>query len=1294
LTFKLLKPLIGCSIYFLKFKTKTMTMFVKKWRQKIMYMIICIIAICSFSSNSYAAHFRSGTISWRVVSGNTIEFKVSQSYGGWAFGGGYTLGSVQYMDNLLFGNGNYAPINLTITSINAAEGWWYGESTITYTYPTSGNYTAYFSSCCRISNLSNNANQNWRNETIVNVGGNNNSPVTTVPATINLPAGISAAAYQIPGFDPDGDALTYSLATSAEMGGGLNPSGLSINSTTGLMSFNTIGRPIGSLWNVAITIRDGKTKVTVDFIIKITQSSTPPYFDYLVTPSNGQVFQISPGQNINFIVRSKDNDPGSTVSTSAVGLPPFSSTNPALPTNGNPSQSTFSWTPTANQFGTYVINFTATDDVGVQASTSVTIVVSLKPVFNVPPTPASGSQTYLETNIANSTTITASDPDPNDVVQIISVVGLPSGASLSATLPTTAGNPTSLNLLWTPTPSNFGIHNVSFTAKDSYGDQANHSFKYLVNTKPSFTSTPITQAYVGQLYQYNITGIDPDVQYGDVLNLIGANIPSWLTFTNNGNGIGTLSGTPTLADLGSYNVSLILEDTYHHDYNPHVDQDFVINVAGIAPQIACPANITVNNTAGQCGANVTFAATETTAIPASTITYSHAPGSFFPVGTTTITATATNAVGTSSCTFTVTVVDNELPTVIAPAGKTLECSDGQDTRYLKINSSPNSSYNGITVPVGYSLFGAQPHSVPITSDVVLAEDGIGNTNDICEPITNNVNGKIAVIFRGTCFFTYKVMEAQNAGAIGVIIINNQPGNNVVNMGGTNPNITIPSVMISNNDGNILLSEMQNGSVNISIQNPELIIGDNCSNNLKVYRTNNFIPGNCPNTFQEVITWTAVDAAGNTQTATTIDFRQDTKAPILQNVPTAVTVSCEAVPAAANVTATDNCSTPIVNLTETSTQHADVNNAGHYNYTITRIWTATDACGNSSSASQTITVEDKTAPVANCKPVTVTLVGGVASITSSDVNNGSTDNCNSPLSYSLSNTSFTCNNIGLNTVTLTVTDVSGNSSTCTAEVTVVGEIPTCSITSVPTNIAFTGGVSTNLYLGYGAQSTTLQVSAAASGAPYTYQWSGPAGLSSTTSGSPVFTATAEGTYTFTVLVTNKYGCTTTCSITICVLDIRAKDKKGNYNGKVYVCHVPPGNPGNAHTLEISVNAVPAHVGLHGGDRLGKCEQQICSNTTNTQYVDLDNNVLDKSTEDLSIKVSPNPSSNYFVIRIDSKQEGKIQVRVITASGQPIERKDGIQPGSSITLGSSWLGGRYYLEAIQGDKKKVVSLIKMN
>jgi len=262
---------------------------------------VLLLTLLLFAGAVEASHFRSGTISWRPISGNTVEFKVTQSYGGSA-----TLGSIgPYSDQFNFGNGIARTVQFVVTAVNVAESWWYGEATFQYTYATPGNYTAFFGSCCRIGNLSNNANGSWRNETIVNVGTGNSSPVSTIAPTVNVPSGLAAAQFQIPAFDSDGDALSYRLATPAEVGGVSNPSGVSIDPTTGIVSFNSTGRAINSLWNVAFTISDGvgKTKVTVDFIVRVTQNSTPPIFDYAQTPINGAVIQASPGQTVNFSVK-------------------------------------------------------------------------------------------------------------------------------------------------------------------------------------------------------------------------------------------------------------------------------------------------------------------------------------------------------------------------------------------------------------------------------------------------------------------------------------------------------------------------------------------------------------------------------------------------------------------------------------------------------------------------------------------------------------------------------------------------------------------------------------------------------------------------------------------------------------------------------------------------------------------------------------------------------------------------------------------------------------------------------
>ena len=83
--------------------------------------------------------------------------------------------------------------------------------------------------------------------------------------------------------------------------------------------------------------------------------------------------------------------------------------------------------------------------------------------------------------------------------------------------------------------------------------------------------------------------------------------------------------------------------------------------------LSCPSNITVNNDAGQCGAVVNYPAPTYTG-NCGTVTPSQASGTFFPVGTTTVTVTGQRLDGTSdSCSFTVTVNDTETPVLGTPA---------------------------------------------------------------------------------------------------------------------------------------------------------------------------------------------------------------------------------------------------------------------------------------------------------------------------------------------------------------------------------------------------------------------------------------------------------------------------------------------------------------------------------------------------------------------------------------------------------------------------------------------------
>lgn len=96
-----------------------------------------------------------------------------------------------------------------------------------------------------------------------------------------------------------------------------------------------------------------------------------------------------------------------------------------------------------------------------------------------------------------------------------------------------------------------------------------------------------------------------------------------------------------------------------------------------------------------------------------------------------------------------------------------------------------------------------------TGLVVLADDGVGAGSDACEPIVNDLSGKIALIDRGTCAFTIKVANAQAAGAKGVIVANNAPVGPPP-MGGSDPSITIPSVGITLAQGDAIKAELWPG----------------------------------------------------------------------------------------------------------------------------------------------------------------------------------------------------------------------------------------------------------------------------------------------------------------------------------------------------------------------------------------------------------------------------------------------------------------------------------------------------
>ncbi len=150
--------------------------------------------------------------------------------------------------------------------------------------------------------------------------------------------------------------------------------------------------------------------------------------------------------------------------------------------------------------------------------------------------------------------------------------------------------------------------------------------------------------------------------------------------------------------------------------------------------------------------------------------------------------------------------------------------------------------------------------------------------------------------------------------------------------------------------------------------------DDCDTAVDLQLAADTTMGVCPVLLVITRTWTATDDCNNTSTATQVIQVEDNDDPMLSGVPASTTASCDAIPVAPQVTVSDACdANPTLNFVETDTRPND-GSCGDYNYTITRVWTATDACGHSVSQSQEIVISDTEAPIF-VGPADVTLLCG-------------------------------------------------------------------------------------------------------------------------------------------------------------------------------------------------------------------------------------------------------------------------------------------------------------------------------
>ncbi|WP_276132624.1 choice-of-anchor L domain-containing protein [Polluticoccus soli] len=877
-----------------------------------------------------------------------------------------------------------------------------------------------------------------------------------------------------------------------------------------------------------------------------------------------------------------------------------------------------------------------------------------------------------------------------------------------------------------------------------------------------------------------------------------------------------------------------------------------------APTLNCPANIVVNNDNNQCGAIVSFAATATDNcdnVPV--ITYSKNPSTSFPIGITTVNVQAKDGCGnTSNCSFTVTVKDAQLPVVNAPASTTINCHASsapaatgtatandncgvleishsdvstQDAninnaahynytitrtwKAIDVNNNANTSIQtitvqdvtkpGITVPVNVTLNCQDDNSttangtatgtdncspVAITYNDASTQDAnvnnaghynyvitrtwtatdvTGNSTsadqtitvqDITKPgitvpanVTLNCQDDNSTGANGTATgsdncspvaITYSDASTQNAnmnnaGHYNYVITRTWTATDVTGNSTsadqtitvqdvTKPGITVPAnVTLNCQDDN---STSANGTATGT---------DNCSPVAITYSdasTQN-ANGNNAGHYNYVITrtWTATDVTGNSTSADQTITVQDVTKPGI-TVPANVTLNCQddnSTTANGTATGTDNCSPVAITYSDASTQNANMNNAGHYNYVITRTWTATDVTGNSTSADQTITVQDVTKPgitvpanvtlncqddnsttangtatgTDNCSPVAITysdastqnanvnnaghynyvitrtwtatdVTGNSTSanqvITVQDVtkpsitcpanktvscktsvaDNGSatgSDNC-SPVAITSSDVSTQNGNpanSGYYNYTITrtwkATDVSGNFTTCDQVIT-VHALNNAAVAVSPVNTINANHQIHTIYLGYGPQSVSLSSTVQDGVGPRSYSWTPITGsvtpASATTSVSPLVSTT------YTVTITDGTGCSITQSMPVQVIDVRC----GN---KVKICHYPPGNPANTQQQCLPTSAIAAH--LAHGCVLGDCPSNKSSGTGDGEEGDNHGVEALAVTE---VKVYPNPNTGAFTVELPAGLE-KSEVVITDMAGKVIQKQTALE-----------------------------------
>jgi serine protease len=333
---------------------------------------------------------------------------------------------------------------------------------------------------------------------------------------------------------------------------------------------------------------------------------------------------------------------------------------------------------------------------------------------------------------------------------------------------------------------------------ESYNNNGNNL--YIDNVRLSGNCLPTEEAPVAGL-QAGSTGIcaGESVQFIDQ----SINVPTTYSWIFDG-------GTPATSDLatpvvsyantGIYGVSLTVSNAFGSD--EIVFEDYIsvsnpptITIEASATSICAGQSVELNGSGASEYAWAPIAGlsnpgmAQVTASPAATITY-------------TLTGSTDGCSNEESITI-----------AVLPAPPVPQIISGNQTSFTVLNPSSVQGHYAFS-PTGAGWGSPPLASLSLEAPMVIARDNSNADSLLCNPASNAaaINGKIAVLYRGGCEFGTKALNAQNAGAIGVVVVNNASGATIeMGPGAAGANVNIPAIMVSNIDGAWFNSAINSGN---------------------------------------------------------------------------------------------------------------------------------------------------------------------------------------------------------------------------------------------------------------------------------------------------------------------------------------------------------------------------------------------------------------------------------------------------------------------------------------------------